>query len=166
LGGWLFLDWGPSLALRPVGAVELLARLAQRRSWQTLASDPAMLLALASLPAYDLVRPQDWAVLGATCGLHRVPGQPRAECPRPGRRKRRVTPTLQETARCLALDATAAATHGMLREAGIANVLLKGSGVARLLYGEQPGLRVYSNVDLLVAPAAFEHAQEVLAGRG
>lgn len=69
LGGWLFLDWGPSLALRPVGAVELLARLAQRRSWQTLASDPAMLLALASLPAYDLVRPQDWAVLGATCGL-------------------------------------------------------------------------------------------------
>ncbi len=75
-------------------------------------------------------------------------------------------PTLQETARCLALDVTAAATHGVLREAGIANVLLKGPGVARLLYADQPGLRPYTDVDLLVAPSAFERAQQVLAGRG
>jgi hypothetical protein len=69
LGGWLFLGWGPSLTLVPVGGVELLARLAQRRAWQTLVSDPAVVLALASLPAYDLVRPADWSVLDATCAL-------------------------------------------------------------------------------------------------
>ena len=63
LGGWLFLQWGPSVAAHRIGARELLARLAVWRSWRHLPSDPALLLGLAALPAWDLTRPQDWTTL-------------------------------------------------------------------------------------------------------
>jgi len=66
IGGWLFLHWGDDLKMTPIGAPELLGRLAARRSWPHLPSDPATTLALATLPAWDLVRPRDWAVLGRT----------------------------------------------------------------------------------------------------
>lgn len=65
LGGWVFLGWGePSLT--PVGADELLCRLARRRSWPSLASDPLTLLRIATLAAWDLTRPRDWSAVPAT----------------------------------------------------------------------------------------------------
>jgi hypothetical protein len=69
LGGWLFLRWGDGLMLTPVGAPELLARLAARRSWPQLPSDPATMLAIAAVPAWDLTRPRDWRALDDTCQL-------------------------------------------------------------------------------------------------
>ncbi|MEU3455148.1 hypothetical protein ABZ671_16345 [Micromonospora sp. NPDC006766] len=81
LGGWIFLGWGERPALTPIGPVELLARLAARRSLPELPSDPAGLLALAGLPGYDLTRPRDWAVLDDTCRLLDAALAP-AEAPR------------------------------------------------------------------------------------
>lgn len=69
LGGWFFLHWGEALALRPLPATELLARLAGTRLWPGLRSEPARLLALATLPAWDLLRPRDWGAVGDTCEL-------------------------------------------------------------------------------------------------
>jgi hypothetical protein len=69
LGGWLFLRWGDELTMTSVGAAELLGRLAARRSWPQLPSDPAATLAIATLPAWDLTRPRDWNALGETCRL-------------------------------------------------------------------------------------------------
>lgn len=64
LGGWVFLHWSddPSddVQLRPVPPTTLLARLARNRARTGRASDPAMLLALALRPAFDLVRPRRW----------------------------------------------------------------------------------------------------------
>ncbi|QTE29420.1 hypothetical protein [Pengzhenrongella sicca] len=54
----------------PVGSPrDLLARLAALRSWREHPSDPAMLLALAALAAWDLTRPQDWTALDAVVDL-------------------------------------------------------------------------------------------------
>ncbi|GIJ29621.1 hypothetical protein Vqi01_47830 [Micromonospora qiuiae] len=69
---------------------------------------------------------------------------------------------LAAAVRCLALDSAAAATCTLLRAHGIDAVLLKGAGLARLLGIE----RRYIDVDLLVAPAAFEAAQQALAAAG
>ncbi|QDY08303.1 hypothetical protein FJK98_15015 [Micromonospora sp. HM134] len=69
LGGWLFLGWGPTPAVTPVPPAELLARLAGCRSWRGLPTDPAALLGLAALPAWDLTRPRDWAAFGPTLRL-------------------------------------------------------------------------------------------------
>ncbi|MFF5171784.1 hypothetical protein ACFY3U_04010 [Micromonospora sp. NPDC000089] len=69
LGGWFFLHWGDALGLTRVPVVDLLARLAAARSWRQLPSDPAVLLTLAALPAWDLTRPRDWAALDETCRL-------------------------------------------------------------------------------------------------
>ena len=65
LGGWVFLGWGGT-ALVPVGPDALLARLAAWRAWGSLASDPVTLLRLATLPAWDLTRPRDWAAVPVT----------------------------------------------------------------------------------------------------
>jgi len=69
LGGWIFLHWGDQLELTSVRAPELLARLAARRSWPQLPSDPATTLAIATLPAWDLTRPRDWGALDQTCRM-------------------------------------------------------------------------------------------------
>ncbi|WP_229401324.1 hypothetical protein [Micromonospora okii] len=69
LGGWFFLRWGDALRLDPVPAADLLARLAAGRSWRELPTDPAALLTLAALPAWDLTRPRDWAGLDEVCRL-------------------------------------------------------------------------------------------------
>jgi hypothetical protein len=61
LGGWIYLCWGTSVAMSAVSAPVLLARLAGRRTWAALPSDPQTLLALAALPAWELRRPADWA---------------------------------------------------------------------------------------------------------
>ncbi|SCF19578.1 Uncharacterised nucleotidyltransferase [Micromonospora haikouensis] len=64
--------------------------------------------------------------------------------------------------RCLALDAAAVAAADLLRRAGTDSVLIKGAGLARRLRAD----RVYGDVDLLVAPAAFDAAQAALAAAG
>ncbi|MFC8849787.1 MULTISPECIES: nucleotidyltransferase family protein [unclassified Micromonospora] len=63
---------------------------------------------------------------------------------------------------CLALDETAAATHAALRDRGVDNILLKGAGLARRLGVD----RSYGDVDLLVAPARFDTAEEALGDLG
>jgi hypothetical protein len=68
-GGWFFLRWGDTVEATPVPATALLARLAGWRSWHHLPSDPAALLALAALPAWDLTRPRDWGTLDQVCAL-------------------------------------------------------------------------------------------------
>jgi hypothetical protein len=73
-------------------------------------------------------------------------------------------PAARAAMRCLALDVAAVATHAALAERGIASVLLKGAGLGRLLGLEHR--RRYSDVDLLVAPATFHAAQQLLRGLG
>ncbi|SCG58074.1 lasso peptide biosynthesis B2 protein [Micromonospora humi] len=72
--------------------------------------------------------------------------------------------TISRSARCLALDATAVAVCAALADQGIPALLLKGPGLAHRL--GLWGRRVYSDIDLLVAPGAFHPAQRVLAGLG
>ncbi|MEU8288653.1 hypothetical protein AB0C01_30395 [Micromonospora sp. NPDC048905] len=66
LGGWLFPRWGAALTLTRLSGAALLARLAGQRSFGQLPSDPAALLSLAALPAWELTRPRDWAALDDT----------------------------------------------------------------------------------------------------
>jgi hypothetical protein len=61
LGGWIYLYWRAGVAMPAVPASVLLSRLAARRTWPGLASDPETLLALAARPGWDLGRPADWA---------------------------------------------------------------------------------------------------------
>lgn len=69
------------------------------------------------------------------------------------------------TARRLAADALAVEVLGALDAAGVRVILLKGPATTRWLYGsDQP--RLYRDVDLLVSPAQFDHAERVLAGLG
>jgi hypothetical protein len=60
LGGWIYLSWRPEVSMHAVPASVQLARLAARRTWPVLASDPEVLLALAARPGWDLGRPADW----------------------------------------------------------------------------------------------------------
>ncbi|MFG1677282.1 hypothetical protein [Micromonospora sp. NPDC049282] len=69
LGGWFFLHWGDAVETKPVPPATLLARLAAWRSWHQLPTDPAVLLALATLPAWELTRPRDWGTLDQVCAL-------------------------------------------------------------------------------------------------
>ncbi|MEV1320737.1 hypothetical protein AB0J14_32190 [Micromonospora arborensis] len=69
LGGWLFLRWGDAVTLTRLAGTTLLARLAGQRSFGQLRSDPAMLLSIAALPAWELTRPRDWAALDDTYRL-------------------------------------------------------------------------------------------------
>ena len=65
LGGWLFLGWGAQ-SMTPVVPERLLGRLAAGRTWRQLPSDPVTLLRLATVPAWDLIRPRDWAAVPST----------------------------------------------------------------------------------------------------
>ncbi|MFG1677281.1 nucleotidyltransferase family protein [Micromonospora sp. NPDC049282] len=73
-------------------------------------------------------------------------------------------PTRPHALYCLALDEAAAVTHTALRTRGIDSILLKGAGLAHRLGNERS--RTYTDVDLLVAPATFDAAQEVLLDLG
>ncbi len=67
LGGWLYLAWADQLSVRPVPAAERVQRIARRRGWHRRGvSDPAQVLELASLPAWELRRPRDWSLIGET----------------------------------------------------------------------------------------------------
>ena len=50
-----------------------------------------------------------------------------------------------------------------LRDRGVRPLLLKGPAVATWLYAENPRVRAYTDVDLLVAPTDRETAEAVLA---
>ena len=60
LGGWIYLRWRSEVAMPMVPVSVLLARLAARRTWPSLPSNPETLLALAAHPGWDLGRPADW----------------------------------------------------------------------------------------------------------
>jgi hypothetical protein len=69
LGGWIYLSWGPDVAMSAVPASVTLARLAARRTWPALPSAPETLLALAARPGWELARPADWARMDETVDL-------------------------------------------------------------------------------------------------
>ena len=77
-----------------------------------------------------------------------------------------VGPGLLAAARCLALDSLAARTADLLTSAGVSTVLLKGPATAARLLGDRRDQRVYTDVDLLVAPDQFAAAQQVLQSNG
>lgn len=69
LGGWIYLRWRTDVTMHAVPASRSLARLAARRTWPALPSDPQTLLALAARPGWDLGRPADWARMDQTVDL-------------------------------------------------------------------------------------------------
>lgn len=75
-----------------------------------------------------------------------------------------LSPDLNVAARSLLLDRLAARSSEKLRSEGIESILLKGAAIATWLYGGE--VRPYLDVDLLVSPALFEKATQVLAELG
>jgi len=65
----------------------------------------------------------------------------------------------------LALDAAAVEVGSALAAAGVRPVLLKGPSITHWLY-DHPADRVYSDIDLLVAPSALSPATTTLEGLG
>jgi hypothetical protein len=63
LAGWIFLTWGERIEVAQLGPSERLARLTAGRAVRVPPRDPAMLLNLAALPAWELRRPEGWASL-------------------------------------------------------------------------------------------------------
>ena len=66
-----------------------------------------------------------------------------------------ISPAQRRLARCLALDAVTSDLVDAFDAAGIDTVLLKGPATVRWLYADNPGRRLYSDIDLLVSPASF-----------
>jgi hypothetical protein len=63
LAGWILLAWGEEVAVRALGASERLQRLVPQRGVRLEPTRVAALLDLASLPAYEVSRPQRWESL-------------------------------------------------------------------------------------------------------
>jgi hypothetical protein len=64
LAGWFFLKWADELAIRALDTPERIERIARRQGWHRRGvTDPARLLDVAALPAWELSRPRDWAHL-------------------------------------------------------------------------------------------------------
>lgn len=61
--GWIFLEWGDRIGIRRSSGAESLRRLLDALTVRTDASDPGSLLELATLPAWAVERPRDWALL-------------------------------------------------------------------------------------------------------
>ena len=72
---------------------------------------------------------------------------------------------LVAAAACLRADVAAAEAVQSLRRVGVEPILLRGPVLARLLYADEPQ-RTYNDVDLLVAPAHVELAENALARLG
>jgi hypothetical protein len=77
-----------------------------------------------------------------------------------------MPPHIERAAHALALDVTAADVVQALAAAGIRSVVLKGPAMVHWLYPDDPGERAYTDVDVLVAPAAFTAAERVLENLG
>ena len=75
------------------------------------------------------------------------------------------TSDLLVVGRSLFLDSKAGAAVQHLRAAGVPSIVLKGKAIATWLY-EAGEARPYADVDLLVPPAQFERATELLAEFG
>jgi hypothetical protein len=67
LGGLVVLDWGPELALAPVGFAERMQLIARQRTFPTVSSNPTAMLDLASVPMIRAARPRDPGGLAAFC---------------------------------------------------------------------------------------------------
>jgi hypothetical protein len=64
--GWFFLGWDERIGIERLDPGACLARLLAALTFRLEVSDPPALLALATLPAWELRRPRDWATLDAT----------------------------------------------------------------------------------------------------
>ena len=60
LRGWIFLEWGPEIAVQRLSPVERMSRLAQHRAIAVPWDDPVTLLDLAARPAFVWSRPKGW----------------------------------------------------------------------------------------------------------
>lgn len=60
LRGWVFLSWGDRVEASRVPPQARVARLSAQRGLRLTPRDPARLLDLAALPAWELRRPPDW----------------------------------------------------------------------------------------------------------
>jgi hypothetical protein len=69
LSGWVFLAWGDEVAARPLKASERIPRIAAERGLRLPPVREDALLELASLPAWELSRPRDWASLPQAADL-------------------------------------------------------------------------------------------------
>jgi hypothetical protein len=69
LKGWVFLAWGDETTARPLKASERIPRIAAERGLRLPPVRPDALLELASLPAWELSRPRDWASLPRAADL-------------------------------------------------------------------------------------------------
>lgn len=64
VSGWVFLSWGDSVELAPVPPGDRLHQLLGHRMIKGLPPPkPALMLALAALPAFRLSRPRNWSQL-------------------------------------------------------------------------------------------------------
>ena len=64
LRGWIFLRWAPEIAVGHMSAGERLTALQANLALWGNPTNPAGLLELASLPAWELRRPRDWESIG------------------------------------------------------------------------------------------------------
>jgi hypothetical protein len=69
LKGWVFLAWGDEIAARPLKASERIPRIAAERGLRLPPVREDALLELATLPAWELSRPRDWASLPQAADL-------------------------------------------------------------------------------------------------
>lgn len=65
LRGFLALRWGADLKVEPVPVADRIALLLGARALRLPPSDPARVLDLAGLPAYEVLRPRGWDSMGA-----------------------------------------------------------------------------------------------------
>jgi hypothetical protein len=63
LAGWVSLAWGDRVELETVSAAARIALLVAHRALRVPATDPAILVELAALPALELRRPRVWSSL-------------------------------------------------------------------------------------------------------
>jgi hypothetical protein len=64
--GWIFLAWGDTVAARRLAGSDCLNRLIVNLTVRLPAADPADLLEVATLPAWELQRPMDWRAMRST----------------------------------------------------------------------------------------------------
>lgn len=64
LAGWIYLRWGPTVALRALGLDERVRRLID-----LVPTESRAVLDLATLPAYELERPKEWDELARAVDL-------------------------------------------------------------------------------------------------
>ena len=69
--GWMFLGWAEHVEARALGAAECMRHLLANLTLRVDATNPAALLELATLPAWEVRRPRDWDRLeeGVQCLL-------------------------------------------------------------------------------------------------